>query len=1036
MSGRSKAQNETLQSLESSRESNTPDQHAHDRLLFLMANFVGNQATVTAKNGDRFSGIFSGVSLESSESRYVLKMVRKLPNFSDDQANGTTEASDLIGNGDDHAMTFSTSDVADLSAENISIDKASSKLTNGASSFRTDTDISGNMSFRERDLTPWQPSTSDDVDLTLSGRGNTAWDQFETNERLYGVTTDYDENLYTTSIDRSHPSYKDRAAAADRKAREIEVAAGHSHAHAAETEDGTNEEERYDTVVQHDMMERAISHLAFANLTQNRFSGVKRDLQSLSSSNPNRYTPPARRPPTGQATVPGAPVDPAIITSQLVKPEGSSTPQPTKSSTPTPALPATASTKKDNKESSTTAGGTDPSTVRKTPEPSSSKVEVNDHNTIKPTPIQTVNRPPKSPMNATETVERDVLKAFKDFGASEKMKAQERSRAKIRSERDTKFNELKNFSASFKLPGEVPRDMLGILAKDKEKQQEIVKKSLKSIEEQKYPPKAPASQDERINNQSRSTGTSRPEAPHTAATTSHEQPNTRSGPKGRGGSHNTRGDRSGFSSTRGGGGPTGFGQRMMQQPQYASRPPANMMPMQDVRMPAAGPAAISTDLPAPRGSITSPGSASSTRFNAQAIEFRPNPASTNFTPTVQPTAPPQSARSSVSKSRQPAKASFFGDKRPKPSVDQPAIGDDFNPIKRMKKEAEAEGKTKDFAPNGGIPQAYRTPPTWDVRDENRDKSYVDMFDKPPPSVQSQSPANGPMPHQHQLPFHLQPGAHQMPPTHTPQHTPRHHSYAPAPQNRDHHFDDHRMHASTSGSSHYPSPRYQQSNAMPHSSPMMSNAQPAYGPPAQMPPYVYGPQGQRMQFVGHMPNHQQFGPPQGQMGGGPMMPNSSPYMVPVNAQGVPMYGPPQNQGMPGHVSGPQTPNGFPSPQTAPVMVNRGSQQGHGPQPMYMSPSQQGQNMYGQQMMMPMRGGMPMPQPGYGSSPHMQHQYPAGGTPQQHHRHPHGGGGPGPGQPFPNQYMPPHGGHPMGPHQGPPPTGPGAMMGHAPDHDDGK
>lgn len=36
------------------------------------------------------------------------------------------------------------------------------------------------------------------------------------------MTTDYDENIYTTAIDKSHPDYQKRYAEADRKAREIE----------------------------------------------------------------------------------------------------------------------------------------------------------------------------------------------------------------------------------------------------------------------------------------------------------------------------------------------------------------------------------------------------------------------------------------------------------------------------------------------------------------------------------------------------------------------------------------------------------------------------------------------------------------------------------------------------------------------------------------------------------------------------------------------------------------------------------------------
>lgn len=86
--------------------------------------------------------------------------------------------------------------------------------------------------------------------MSLGGSGSTNWDQFETNERLYGVRTDYDENFYTTTIDRSAPSYRQRAAAAEKLAREIEgTATTNSHmaeerGQAVEGSNGMDEEER------------------------------------------------------------------------------------------------------------------------------------------------------------------------------------------------------------------------------------------------------------------------------------------------------------------------------------------------------------------------------------------------------------------------------------------------------------------------------------------------------------------------------------------------------------------------------------------------------------------------------------------------------------------------------------------------------------------------------------------------------------------------------------------------------------------------
>lgn len=71
----------------------------------------------------------------------------------------------------------------------------------------------------------WVPDAPEEADTSLeSGLAGSSgtWDQFAENERLFGTKTDYDENIYTTTIDRSHPQYKQRLAEADRKAKEIE----------------------------------------------------------------------------------------------------------------------------------------------------------------------------------------------------------------------------------------------------------------------------------------------------------------------------------------------------------------------------------------------------------------------------------------------------------------------------------------------------------------------------------------------------------------------------------------------------------------------------------------------------------------------------------------------------------------------------------------------------------------------------------------------------------------------------------------------
>lgn len=540
---------------------------------------------------------------------------------------------------------------------------------------------------------------------------------------------------------------------------------------------------------------------------------------------------------------------------------------------------------------------------------------------------------------------------------------QDQHRKNVRQEREVKLNDLKKFATNFKLKTQVPPDIVGILAKDKERQEEIVKKSHKAIEEQTAGAKTPGIPPSQPGNQ-RPAGSTRTDS----ASASVEQPT----PTTRGSRHGGRGrgDRS-----LGGplpmipprSGQPSLGQRLIaQQSQFAQRQVPPVMPLQDIRIPSAAPGAMSTDSTANRGgTIPTPTSATSSRFNAQASEFRPNPTASTFSPT----GPPSGASSSpaapkpATKVKPTNRVSFFGDKRPGPISEKRLIEEGFNPVARMKKEVERDGKTKDFAINGGIPQAYRTPPTWDVREENLEKSYVDMFEAKPSIAHSASPT-APMPHQHQLPFHLQPGAPGIPQIHhTPQPTPPRHSYGgPMPQGPrgDHSYDDHRMHVSSSNHSMYPSPRFQQPNLVPHmGSPMFTQTQPApYGQPQ---PVIMGmgPNGQQIRYVQQMPVGQQFATTQTmQMGsGGPQMvagqPGGNTFMsvpVPPQQQMHVYSSPAPSHAFPAHLggsSGPQTPGGYsnsPRAHAAHMMTPRGSQQGQAPGGpyMYVAPGQTGQN----------------------------------------------------------------------------------------------
>jgi hypothetical protein len=95
-----------------------------------------------------------------------------------------------------------------------------------------------------------------DASLALDGMDG-AWDQFAENERKFGVKSTWDEEFYTTTIDKSATDYNERRLLAERIASQIENEARSkttSNVHLLEErgfdlDDGIDEEDRYGAVV-------------------------------------------------------------------------------------------------------------------------------------------------------------------------------------------------------------------------------------------------------------------------------------------------------------------------------------------------------------------------------------------------------------------------------------------------------------------------------------------------------------------------------------------------------------------------------------------------------------------------------------------------------------------------------------------------------------------------------------------------------------------------------------------------------------------
>lgn len=741
-----------------------------------------------------------------------------------------------------------------------------------------------------------------DVDLSLeSTTSTTGWDQFEANARLFGATSSYDENIYTTRIDRSDPTYKQKEAQAARIAREIE---------------GTDVENP------HHREERGLAPLDSRDHDEEeKYSGVRRDEKNfppLVSGQPNKYTPPARRQAAAQPPVPAK---------QMAGAGATATPA---SERPNEPVPRQVAQEKQSQPNQATA---------KVAADAEQKSALDKSTKTAPTNVK---RPAAE--NATANVEAEVLDHFRQFANSEKLKMQERRRNQASYDRTVKLNELMKFSQNFKLSTPVPKDLVPILAKDPNKQEEIMYKTQHQVEE-KVPARAtPVTAEQKP--PTRGPGPARydsgtmppPSQPDRQNYSRGRQMYPTTGPHGQGGRLPHQAMQPGRSGT----GMLGhrLADNLQQRKGAAMGPVPAPLPIHDARIPPTGPAGDQPGVSSPNKAQT-PMSASSTKFNVKAMEFKPNPAASTFTPGASNVSSPQPFSRGRAFSRATSPSSFFGAKKPRPIAERPSLNDDFNPIKRMKKES-AEQSEKAYSFNGGIPPAYKTLPTWDVPAGNEEKTYLQMF-KPPmpvPSIppQNRSASNPQVPHQPQLPFQFQqPG---VPPVSGPPHGPPHMHPQPHPGSGPH-FDDHRMQMSASASQVFPSPRLQQSHVG-YPSPMAPHAQLAFNQP--MPQFYQG--GPQPAHMRHYPGAPQFAGPQSTMAA-PMMvqqPSGGPYM------GVPQAMPPYTPQMqmyspsPAHAYPvpPQPQSGYPSPSRgAPMMMHQNSQPGQPPQGvMFMPPAQHG------------------------------------------------------------------------------------------------
>lgn len=238
-----------------------PERTLNDRLLLITMLLIGQPVEVQVKNGSIYSGIFHTANTEKDYG-VVLKMAR-LTKDGSAKGGGKDMFKDLARRAPLKTLIILAKDLVQVIAKDIPL--AGDGMVNGRArenkhEIVTDSFLAQSHPIEvERELKPWTPDKDapENIDLenTFQNTQNRHWDQFETNKSLFGVESTFDEELYTTKLERG-PQTKDLERRASRIAREMEDAATVNFhlaeergLHFGNEEESFDEERRYSSVL-------------------------------------------------------------------------------------------------------------------------------------------------------------------------------------------------------------------------------------------------------------------------------------------------------------------------------------------------------------------------------------------------------------------------------------------------------------------------------------------------------------------------------------------------------------------------------------------------------------------------------------------------------------------------------------------------------------------------------------------------------------------------------------------------------------------
>ncbi|KAL6996288.1 Polyadenylate-binding protein-interacting protein 3 [Sarracenia purpurea var. burkii] len=198
---------------------------SRERLVYLTTCLVGHIVEVQVADGSLFSGIFHATNAEK-DFGIVLKMAHLIRTGS---SRGQKSIMDSVGKAPSKTLIIPAKELVQVTAKGVSVTRDG--LTNDLQHVKQqdimlDSSISQSRHGEgERELERWVPDEDDsqfpELENIFDGPWNRGWDQFEANKTLFGVKSTFDEELYTTKLERG-PQMRELEREALRIAREIE----------------------------------------------------------------------------------------------------------------------------------------------------------------------------------------------------------------------------------------------------------------------------------------------------------------------------------------------------------------------------------------------------------------------------------------------------------------------------------------------------------------------------------------------------------------------------------------------------------------------------------------------------------------------------------------------------------------------------------------------------------------------------------------------------------------------------------------------